>query len=123
MRRLFSLAHSMELIAALLAVAALAGVVQTFVIGRHFIIPTGILLVAIVLINLARYGLKGQAWAKQILFWMGFLMTCHAFFALFWARWYRAVLGSAFEFVFGGLVLVLAFLVFQYARKNALFGR
>lgn len=123
MKELFSLRNSIDLIAAAIAAGAVVGVLQTFIIGRHFIIPTGILLLAVLFGNLARYGLQGKNWAKHVLFWIGFLWTCHAFFALFWARKYREIFGGSFEYVFGALVLVLGFLVFQYARRNALFRR
>lgn len=123
MKNLFTLRNSIDLIALLIAAAAVLGVLQTFIIGRHYIIPTGILLIAVLFGNLARFGLQGRLWAKHILFWVGFLWTCHAFMALFFSRKYREVLGGAFEWVFGALVLLLACLVVQYARRNALFSK
>jgi hypothetical protein len=120
MRR-FSLSYSMEFVAAVLAVVALLGVLQTFIFGRHFIIPTVILTVAVVLGNLARYGYRDQAWAKQILFWFGLILTLHAFFALFWAKAWRELLGGSFEYVCGAITLIMAVLTWQYARRNALF--
>jgi hypothetical protein len=116
-----SLKYSMELVAAILTVIALLGVLQTFIIGRHFIIPTIILTVAIILGNLARYGYRDQAWAKQILFWLGLILTLHAFFALFWAKAWRELLGGSFEYVCGAITLIMAVLTWQYARRNALF--
>jgi len=47
MKRLFSLKHSLELLAALITIGALLGVLQTFIIGKHFIIPTMILVLAV----------------------------------------------------------------------------
>lgn len=120
MQRL-SLKYSMELIASMLAFFAVLGVLQTFVIGRHFIIPTMLLTVAILLGNLARYGYRDHAWAKQILFWFGLILTLHAFFALFWAKTYREILGNSFEYVCAAIALVMAFLTWQYASRNALF--
>jgi hypothetical protein len=112
----------MELVAAILALLATIAMLHTFVIGRHFIIPTMILTVAIVLGNLARYGYRDQRWAKYVLFWFGVILAWHAFFALFWAKAYRSFLGSAFEVVCASIVLIMAFLAWHYARRNRLFG-
>lgn len=104
--------------------AALAGVavLQTFVIGRHFIIPTAILTLAVLLGNVAWYGFQDRRWAKMVLFWSGVLATAHFFFALFWAKKYRELLGGAFEPACVVVVLVLGFLSWQYARRNRLFS-
>ena len=83
---------------------------------------TGILTVAIVLGNLARYGYRDQRWAKYVLFWLGVILSCHAFFALFWAKAYRSLLGSSFEVVCASIVLIMVFLTWHYARRNRLFG-
>ena len=120
MIRKLSLKYSMELVATIFAVLAMLGVVQTFIIGKHFIIPTMILTVAVLLGNLARYGYQDQPWAKQTLFWFGVIVTCHAFFALFWAKAYRAALGASFETICVAFIAVMAFLVFQFARRNSL---
>lgn len=120
MRRL-SLKYSMELIVSLLTLVALLGVLQTFLVGRHFIIPTVILTIAVILGNLARYGYRDQSWAKHMLFWFGLIFTLHAFFALFWAKTYRELLGGAFEYVCAAIVVIMAVLTWQYARRNALF--
>lgn len=122
MPRILSLKHSLEFVAMLVAAASLLGVVQTFVIGRHYVIPTLILFLAVLAGNLARAGYRGQAWAKHVLFWLFFVFTCHTFFALFFAERPRAILGAAFEAVYGTLFVLFAFLVTQYARKNALFS-
>jgi hypothetical protein len=118
-----SLSYSMEFVAAFLALLAAIAVLYTFIVGRHFIIPTMILTVAILLGNLARYGYRDQRWAKHILLWFGVVLCCHAFFALFWAKAYRSFLGSSFEIVCAAIVLIMAFLVWHYARRNRLFGR
>ncbi|MEX2123757.1 MAG: hypothetical protein WD795_07665 [Woeseia sp.] len=117
-----SLKYSMELVASVLTVVAFIAVLQTFIFGRHFIIPTMILTVAVILGNLARYGYRDRAWAKQMLFWFGFILTLHAFFALFWAKAYREMLGASFEYVCAAIVLIMAFLTWQYASRNSLFG-
>jgi hypothetical protein len=114
------LQHSFDLIAAVIAAAAFLGVLQTFIIGKHFIIPTMLLFISVLFGNIARCGFQGQVWAKQFLFWMFFLLTSHVFFALFWAKKYREVLGGSFEWLFAVIFLVFAFLTFKYAQKNAI---
>jgi uncharacterized membrane protein len=118
MRNLFSLKHSLELVAAIIAVAALLGVLQTFIIGKHFVIPTMVLALAVFFGNLARFGLRGERWAKHVLFWIFLIATCHTFFALFWARTPREILGEAFLYVYGAAFIILAILSWQYAKKN-----
>ena len=49
----------MKAVAALIAAGAALGVLQTFIIGKHFVIPTMVLLIAIIFGNLARSGLRG----------------------------------------------------------------
>ena len=121
MKKIFSLEHSLEALAALFAFAATLGVLQSFIIGKHFVIPTIILLVAVIFGNLARFGLAGHRWAKHVLFWIFFVETCHAFFALFWAKTPREMLGDLFTPVYGTVFVVFAFLCWQYSRKNELF--
>lgn len=122
MKKLFSLEHSLELLATLVTVAALLGVLQTFIVGRHFVIPTIILVVAVFFGNLARFGSQGQRWAQHTLFWIFAVAACHAFFALFWAKTPREILGDAFIYAYSADFLILSFLSWQYARKNKLFG-
>ena len=122
MKKLFSFKHSLELLAAVIAVTALLGVLQTFIIGKHFVIPTMILVLAVFFGNLARHGLRGQRWAQHVLFWIFLVATCHAFFALFWAKTPREILGDAFLYVYGAAFVILAILSWQYARKNELFA-
>jgi hypothetical protein len=121
MRSKLTLAYAFDWLFAAVCAGALVGVLQTFVIGRHFIIPTGILAIAVLTGNVAWYGLNDRRWAKQLLFWCGFLATCHLFFALFWAKRYRELLGDAFEPVCAVLTVLFAFLSWQYARRNRLF--
>jgi hypothetical protein len=122
MKKLFSFEHSLELLASLIAVLAVIGVLQTFIVGEHFVIPTMILVVAVLFGNLARFAMRGKAWAKHFLFWIFFVAACHTFFALFWAKTPRELLGSAFYFVYGTEFLLFSTLSWLYARKNALFG-
>jgi hypothetical protein len=121
MNRKISLHHSLDLVAVIIAFVATLGVLQTFIIGKHFIIPTMILFFAVLFGNLARYGFQDRAWAKQILFWVFFLFTAHVFFALFFAVKYREIFGEAFEVVFGGVFVALVLLVRSYAKKNGIF--
>ena len=121
MRNMFSLKNSFDAIAVLITAGAILGVVQTFAIGKHYIIPTMVLIVAVLFGNLARYGLMGQRWAKEILFWLGIVLTGHFFFALFWSRRYREWLGDSFECFCVPRGWRVAFLVVHYARKNELF--
>ena len=113
-----SLRNSLDIVAALIAALAFIGVLQSFLIGKHFIIPTMILFFSILFGNLARYGFRGYAWAKHILFWIFTIFTAQTFFALFWAKKYRELLGDSFEYVCGGIFLVFAFLLFKYAKEN-----
>jgi hypothetical protein len=122
MKNLFSFEHSLELLASLIAALAVIGVLQTFIVGEHFVIPTMILVVAVLFGNLARFAMRGKVWAKQFLFWIFFVAACHTFFALFWAKTPRELLGSAFYFVYGTEFLLFSTLSWQYARRNDLFG-
>lgn len=121
MKNLFNLKHSLELLATLIALGAFLGVLQTFIIGRHFVIPTMILVLVVLFGNLARSGMRGERWAQHVLFWIFFVAASHAFFALFWAKTPREILGSAFLFVYGAAFVLLSFLDWQYAKRNALF--
>lgn len=123
MKDKLSLDYAFEWIFAALTAIALVAVLETFAIGRHYIIPSGILAVAVIFGNLAWYGFENRAWAKLTLFWLGGLFTAHCFFALFWSKRYRELLGESFEVVCASLVVVFAFLLYRYARGNALFRR
>ncbi|MEL7045482.1 MAG: hypothetical protein AAGL66_10735 [Pseudomonadota bacterium] len=125
MKQFLSLSYSLEGLAALVSVVAGVGVLHTFVLGKHFVIPTLILLLVILFGNLARFGLKDQRWAKHMLFWIFLLAVLHALFAVVWARDARPgqLLGEAFYPLYGGFVLGVGTLCFLYAKRNALFGR
>ncbi|MDZ7643446.1 MAG: hypothetical protein U5K76_03965 [Woeseiaceae bacterium] len=120
MKKAFSLQYSLETLCALLALLAFAAVLQSFIIGKHFIIPTGWLTLALFLGNVARFGYRDAPWAKHVAFWLGVLLTCHWFMALFWAQALRRMLGGVFEPVALVITLVLAFLTWQYWRRNPL---
>jgi len=108
-------------------ITALAGVavLQTFLVGRHFVIPTLILGLAMLFGNLARFGLRDQRWAKHVLLWIFLLLVFHALFALAWAGDARPgqLFGSAFYPLYGGFALGVGALCIAYARRNALFKR
>jgi hypothetical protein len=121
MPRLLSLKYTFDNLAAIVAAVGTLAVLQTFIVGKHYLIPTGILVVTVLFGNLARFGYRDEPWAKHLLCWTGIILNCHVFFALFWSVKYRAILGDAFEFVFAPLTIILAFLVWQYAKQNELF--
>jgi hypothetical protein len=121
MNKMLSLEHSLDSAAVIVAFLALLGVLQTFIVGQHFVIPTLILILAVIFANLAAFGLRGERWAKHILFWIFSVAACHAFFALFWAKTPREMLGDAFLYVYGAAFVILALLSWQYAKKNKLF--
>lgn len=123
MKKLFSLDHALEALATLVAVGAGLGVLQTFIIGKHFVIPTMILLLVFFFGNLARFGLQGQRWAQHMLFWVFLLMVFHTFFALFWAGEARPgqLFGGAFYPLYGGFTVIVGWLCFGYAGRNKLF--
>jgi hypothetical protein len=73
MKKLFSLKHSLDLLAVIVAIAALLGVIQTFIIGKHFVIPTMVLVLVVVFGNLAGSSMRGERWAKHVLFWIFFI--------------------------------------------------
>jgi len=116
----FNYHNSLEWITGFITAMLLLGVVHTFIIGQHFIIPTVILMFAILLGNITAYAFTGKLWAKLVVFWLYVILSFHGFFALFWAKKYREVLGDAFESVCVLLVVVLVFLVLKYKRSNQL---
>ena len=121
MKKWLSFQYAFEVFFAVLSAGALLAVLYTFLIGKHFIIPSVILTVSVILGNLAFYGFQDRSWAKYLLFWVNLLITVHCFFALFWAKKYREILGDAFEITFGVIVLLFGVLLIQYVRSNRLF--
>ena len=120
MKKLLSLSYGLDTLIAIIAIVAMLGVLQTFIVGKHYIIPTAILVLAVLLGNLALYGYRDQLWAKVVNFWIGVLLSCHMFFALFWSKRYREILGDSFEYVGSLVFVVLVVLTVQYARRNRL---
>lgn len=120
MRRAFTLRYSLETVCVLLTLLGLSAVLHQFIVGRHFIIPTALLVLPLITGNVARHGYRNEPWAKHVAFWIGVLLTCHWFFALFFAQTLRRLLSGAFEAVAIVMVLLLAYLTYQYRRVNAL---
>lgn len=120
MNNAFSLKNAWDLIAILIAVLAFGGAMYQFVIGKHYMIPTMYLFWTVFFGNLARYGMRGERWAKHILFWFGFLMSCMGFMGIFFAQALRERLDALFLPVWISGFLVVAFLTWQYRRRNEL---
>jgi uncharacterized membrane protein len=125
MTRILTLEYSLEAVASVAALLALAGVLQTFLVGQHFVIPTMILMLVFFFGNLARFGYRDYRWAKHMLFWVCLLLVFHALFALVWAVDFRPgeIFGRAFYPLYGGFALIVGALCIGYARINRLFGR
>ena len=122
MRRLLTIENALEALATLVAVGAALGVLQTFIIGKHFVIPTMILILVFYFGNLARAGANGERWAKHLLFWTFLLAVFHTFFALFWAAEARpgALFGAAFYPLYGGWTVIVGYLCINYAKRHSL---
>jgi hypothetical protein len=52
--------------------------------------------------------------------WLGVFAVAHLFFALFWAKTPRALLGEAFLPVYGVLLVIFAVLTRGYGKANGL---
>jgi hypothetical protein len=105
---------------ALLALLGALAVLQTFVLGQHFVIPTALLVPTAFAAVLAVRGAAGQRWAQGIVLWLGVFAVAHLFFALFWAKTPRALLGDAFLPVYGALLVIFAGLTRAYGKGNGL---
>jgi len=113
--------YSLEWLATLITLAGVISVFYTFIIGKHYIIPTAILIDSIIFFNLAFFGFKDKLWAKYVLFWIFTAIFCHTFFSLFWAKTPKLVLGELFFPVYILVCMVTGFLSIQYARANLLY--
>ncbi|QHJ13266.1 hypothetical protein FX988_03527 [Paraglaciecola mesophila] len=123
MKKSLTWANSLDWFLALLALLTGLAVLHTFVLGEHYIIPTILLVVSVILGNLAWYGFAQVNWAKRVNFWCGFLLTSHGVFALFWSKKYREVLGDQFELVCAVITLTFLVLTWMYAKNNKLFAK
>ena len=121
MKNLISYKNTFDLIILIMTVIGFFAVMQTFILGKHYIIPTAILFLTIILGNLSYYGLQGRRAAKKILFWAFFLFDVHLFFALFFSVKYRTILGSNFEIICIINIIVFSYLLVKYIKKNHLF--
>ena len=120
MKSALSLRNTWDLFAILAALLAFASAMNQFIVGKHYMIPTAILVFTVFFGNLARAGLRGDRWAKHVLFWFGVLMTCMAFMGIFMAGAPKEALGSLFLPVWVAMFLVVAWLTWQYKSKNGL---
>lgn len=120
MKKAFSLKYSIETLCVLFTVVLGAAVLHQFVIGKHFIIPTVILIPTLLFLNLARGGYRDQTWAKYTNFWLGVVLTAHWFFAIFFSQTLKAKLGIVFEPLAVAICLFLGYLTLMYRRHNQL---
>ena len=123
MKKSLTWANSLDWFFALLALLAGLAVLETFVIGKHYIISTILLVITVLFGNMAWYGLTQSQWAKRVNFWCGFLLTSHGFFALFWSKKYREILGEQFLLVCGVITLTFLVLTCMYAKRNRLLAK
>lgn len=114
---------TLDIGAAVVTLALAGSVLFNFVIGKHYIIPTVIMVPTLLMANITWFGLKGELWAKYILCNMATLIAAHAFFGLFWAKTPREMLGDGFYPAYGALFLLMAGLAWTYARANGLYRR
>ena len=121
MSNTLSLRNTWDLIAILIAIRTfLLAAISEFYIGQHYMRPTMVLLFTVLFGNLARHGLRGDRWAKHILFWFGFLMSCMAFMGIFFAQRPKELLGDLFLPVWIAMFLLVAWLTWQYKRSNGI---
>ena len=66
MKKYITLNHSLDLIVSLIVTIGILLVGQTFIIGQHYIIPTGFLILSVILGNLAYYGFKENRCKNQV---------------------------------------------------------
>lgn len=116
MKGKFTLNYSLEWVTLAAACAVFLASVYTFAIGKHYVIPTALLGGAIILANLGYYGLRDKLWARSIFFWIAVVICAHTFFALFWARAPRELLGQGFFPVYGCVCVLFGYLASIYAR-------
>ena len=76
MKNYITLSHSFDLIVSLLVTTGILLVVQTFVIGHHYIIPTGFLTLSVIFGNLAYYGFKEIGQQRKFYFGYSLYLLC-----------------------------------------------
>lgn len=120
MNKLFSLKSTWDLLVIPIALLTFAMAIYQFAWEKHYMIPTAWLIPTLLFANLSRRGIKGERWAKYVLFWFGVAMTAMAFMGLFYAQRPKVLLGDFFLPVWGALFLLVAWLTWQYKRQNQL---
>mgnify|MGYP001165301823 CR=1 FL=1 len=69
MKKIISVENSFDIIIGIIVFIGFLAVLETFIFGKHYIIPTAILFVTIMLANLSFYGFRKNRIAKKIMFW------------------------------------------------------
>ncbi len=90
---------------------------------RHFIIPTRILAIGVVIANVIYYSLKGHKWAKICLFWTGCLAEFLGFLSLFnsptLAKTYYGSIWAGI--IVAVLIPIFGYLLYSYQKSHELF--
>ena len=115
MKEKLTFSYSLEWVTLVAACVAFLAVAYTFIIGKHYVIPTVLLGSAIVLGNLGYHGIQDKLWARSTLFWIAVVICAHTFFALFWAKAPRDLLGQGFIPVYACACLLFGYLASTHA--------
>lgn len=110
---------SLDYIASLLCIGVAYQVFVQSYYEHHFIIPTGILAIGVILSNFIYYSQKGQIWAKIILFWLFVLADFGAFLSIFYSP-SLAKMGDMVNIVII-FVPIFTILLYFYQKTNGLF--
>lgn len=103
----------------LLAIVALMLMFYTFY-NKHFVTPTINLISAILFYNWSIYGFKRGPWLRSLPFYFCLVMSVHAYFALFWAKTPRAMLGDDFTLTY--TIGCALFALLAYTQRHRLKG-
>jgi len=99
-----------------LAIFAMSLMFYTFY-NKHFVTPTINLVSAIMLYNWSIYGFQRAPWLRTLPFYFFLVMSVHAYFALFWAKTPRAMLGNDFTTAYAVVCGVFALLAYTQKHK------
>ena len=116
MKEKLTLNYSLEWLTLATSCVVFLAVIYTFIIGKHFVIPTALLGSAVALANLGYYGIQNKLWARGVLFWVAVIICAHTFFALFWAKTPRDLLGQYFFPVYTVACLGFGYLAWVYSK-------
>ena len=116
MKEKLTLNYTLEWITLAASCMVFLAVIYTFVIGKHYVIPTALLGGAVVLANLGYYGIHDKLWARGLFFWLAVMICAHTFFALFWAKAPRELLGQYFVPVYAVACLFFGYLAWVYSK-------